>query len=68
MPHMKSRGIITELRSSFFWFVMQHKLVTVYWHFGTAYWSHIQRSRSPQLLLYNNTEEWRPHLFFERCL
>jgi hypothetical protein len=64
----KDLEILTEFRSSFLWFVMQHKLVAVYWCIGTACRSHIQGSRSPQLLLYNNTEEWIPHLNSDRCL
>jgi len=36
------------MTSALFWDITQHGVVIPYQHFGTAYWSYLQRSRSPR--------------------
>jgi len=36
-----------KLRSALFWDVIQHRIVSPYWHFGTTCWSLLQGSRNP---------------------
>jgi len=56
------------LGSSFFWDVMQCRLVVSYPCFGTTYQSHLQGSGSPRYvsnyrsMLRYIPEEWRSHL------
>ena len=36
---------VMQLRTSLFWVITRQAVVISYWHFGTTYWSHPQRSR-----------------------
>jgi len=39
---------MVQVKSSLFWDVTQHRVIVIYWHFGTTYWSHLQQSCSPR--------------------
>jgi hypothetical protein len=45
-PRFQASAVML-MRSVLFGGITQHRMVNLYWHFGTMYWSHLQGSRGP---------------------
>jgi len=56
-------SIVKQMRTAFFWVIIQREAVIPHQHFGTTYRSHLQSSRTQNRKL--DTLEWG--LYREQC-